>query len=125
MKNPNERANELQNLINSERTKRHTTTAVGNTEQNLVIVGTNEEYMRAEIKMALLKHENPAKSRKGNHAEENIIDYADEKKLKISEIGASRPICFDCEIKIKEKGIISKTKFSGKKSRSRKNTNYE
>jgi len=119
-KNPDKRAKELHNLLENERTKRHTTTAVGNTEQDITIVGTSEDYMRPEIKVTLLEHEIPSKSRKGNHAEENVMDEAGERNLNITEIGASRPICLDCEIKIKEKGIETKTKFSGKKSRKRK-----
>lgn len=34
-KNPHERANELHNLIADERKRRHTTTAVGNTAEEL------------------------------------------------------------------------------------------
>jgi len=49
----------------------------------------------------------------GNHAEENVIDEADERNLTITEIGASRPICHDCQYKIEEKGIEAKTEFSG------------
>ena len=119
-KNTDERAKELQNLIESERTKRHTTTAVGNTKQDITIVGTSETYMRPEIKEALLIHEIAAKSKKGNHAEENVIDEAVKQNLNITEIGASRPICLDCEEKIKQKNITTTTKFSGKKSRKRK-----
>lgn len=120
-KNPDKRAKELHDLLEYERTKRHTTTGVGNTESDTVIVGTSEDYMRQEIKEALNDNEITAKSRKGNHAEENVMDEADELDLTITEIGASRPICLDCENKIKEKGIDAKTEFSGKKSRKRKN----
>jgi len=119
-KNTDIRAKELHESIESERTKRHTTTAVGNTEQDITIVGTSEDYFRPEIKSALIENEILAKSRTGNHAEENVIDEADERNLKITEIGASRPICLDCEIKIKEKGIEAKTEFSGKQSKKRK-----
>lgn len=118
--NPDERAKELHDLLEYERTKKHTTTAVGNTDEDITIVGTSEDYLRAEIKEALLEHEIPAKSRKGNHAEENVMGEADERNLKITEIGASRPICLDCENKIKEEEIEAKTEFSGKQSRKRK-----
>ena len=121
MKNPDLRAKELQNLHENERRKRHTTTAVGNTENETSIVGTNEPYLRKEVKTALNDHEIPAKSKEGNHAEENVMDEADERKLNITEIGASRPICNDCENKIKKKGIFTRSKFSGKKSNKRKN----
>ena len=84
-KNPDKRAKELHDLLEYERTKRHTTTAVGNTEHNTVIVGTSENYIRSEIKEALLDNEIPAKSRHGNHAEENVMDEADELDLQIVE----------------------------------------
>lgn len=118
-KNPTERAEELHNLIEDERKRRHTTTAVGNTEGEITIVGTNEEYLRTEIRRALLPHEIIAKSKPGNHAEENIIDEAQEKNLSIIEIGASRLICLDCEELLNELGINTQTGFSGRKSKNR------
>jgi hypothetical protein len=106
-------------MIEDERKKRHTTTAVGDTDSEITIIGTNEEYLRLEIKRALLKHEIVAKSKLGNHAEENIIDEAASKMLTITEIGASRPVCLDCEEKMKELNIKTQTEFSGKKSKNR------
>lgn len=120
MKNPEERAKELYNLLPNERTKRHLPTAVGYTIENISIVGTSENYLRPEIKEALNKTGIPANSKQGNHAEENIQEEAGEKQLKVTDIGASRSICLDCEIKIKEKGIKACTIFSDKKSRKRK-----
>lgn len=119
-KNPHERANELHNLIADERKRRHTTTAVGNTAEEISIVGTNEEYMRIEIRKSLFEHEIVAKSRTGNHAEENVMDEAAERNLTLLEIGASRPICLDCEDKIKAFGIETQTEFSGKVSKNRR-----
>lgn len=118
-KDPTERARELHELIEDERRKRHTTTAVGNTETEVSIIGTNELYLRSEIRKGLLGHEIIAKSKPGNHAEENILDTAAEKNLKIVAIGASRPICLDCEEKISALGIKTNTEFSGKKSKNR------
>lgn len=120
-KNSTQRAEELHNLILDERKKRHTTTAVGNTLEEITIVGTNEEYMRYEIRNALLEHEVIAKSRLGNHAEENVIDEAEERNLTLLDLGASRPICLDCEEKIKSAHIETQTEFSGKVSKNRRN----
>ncbi len=117
---PDKRAKELHDLIKDERKKRHTTTAVANTQEDQTIVGTSDSYMRKEIKEALLEHETPADLIDGNHAEENVIDMAEKLKLNITEIGASRPICADCEELLKEKNIEAKTEFSGKKSKKRK-----
>lgn len=119
-KNPHERATILHDLIADERKKRHTTTAVGNTAEGFSIVGTNEEYMRIEIRKALLDYEIIARSRDGNHAEENVMDEADERSLILIEIGASPAIFLDCEIKIKVSGIKTQTEFSGKVSKNRK-----
>ena len=120
MQNSHNRAKELHDLIEDERKKRHTTTAVGNTSEDVSIVGTNEEYLRFEIRRALLDHEIIAKSRVGNHAEENVMDEAKERNLRLTEIGASRPICLDCEAKIVEQGIETQTEFSGKVSKNRR-----
>jgi hypothetical protein len=57
-KNPTSRAEELHSLIEDERKRRHTTTAVGDTNSEISIVGTNEEYLRAEIRRALLTTRN-------------------------------------------------------------------
>jgi hypothetical protein len=114
------RAKELHDLIENERTKRQTTIVVGNTEEVITIIGTTEEYLRNEIKEALNANEIQAKSTKGNYAEENVMEEADEKNLTITEIDASRPICIDCEIKIRKKNIVAKIEFSGKKSKNRK-----
>jgi hypothetical protein len=105
--------------MEDERRRRHTTTAVGDTDTDISIVGTNEIYLRTEIKRGLLPHEIVAKSKPGNHAEENILDTAAEKNLKIVNIGASRAICLDCEEKIKALEIETNTEFSGKKSKNR------
>lgn len=118
-KDPTKRAQELHELMEDERRRRHTTTAVGDTDTDISIVGTNEIYLRTEIKRGLLPHEIVAKSKPGNHAEENILDTAAEKNLKIVNIGASRAICLDCEEKIKALEIETNTEFSGKKSKNR------
>lgn len=108
------RAGELHDLIEDERKRRHTTTAVGDTAEDITI-----EYLRTEVRKALLPHEIIAKSKPGNHAEENIIEEAIEQNLSIIEIGASRPICLDCEELLKQMGIHTQTGFPGKKSKNR------
>jgi hypothetical protein len=50
-----------------------------------------------DIRKALEDHEIIAKSYLGNHAEENIIAEAEIRNLTLFEMGASRPICLDCE----------------------------
>ncbi len=120
MQNAHDRARELHDLIEDERKRRNTTTAVGNTAEQISIVGTNEEYMRFDIRNGLLPHEIIAKSRAGNHAEENVMDEAGERNLTLLEIGASRPICLDCETKIAARGIETQTEFSGKVSKNRR-----
>jgi hypothetical protein len=121
LKNPHDRANELHELITDARKQRNTTTAVGNTAEEVAIVGTNEEYMRLEIRKALFENEILAKSRTGNHAEENVIEEANLRNLTLIEIGASRPICLDCETILNEKEIKTQTAFSGKVSKNRRN----
>lgn len=65
------------------------------------------------------KNEIVAKPNLDKHAEEDIIEEANKRNLKITEIGSSRPICFDCEALLKKLNISTKTKFSGKKSKKR------
>lgn len=48
------------------------------------------------------------------------MDEATERSLTLLEIGASRPICLDCEEMIKAKGIETLTEFSGKVSKNRR-----
>lgn len=120
-KNPDKRAKELHEKIKDSRKKRSVTTAVRNTETEISIVGTSDRYLRKEIREALNENELEAKSILGNHAEQNVLAEAEKRNLTIVEIGASRPICLDCEEELKEKGIFSWSPFSGKKSRNRKN----
>lgn len=118
--NPDRRAKELHNMISDERKRKHTTTAVGNTMEEVSIIGTNEEYLRVEIRKALQPYEIIAKSHPGYHAEENIIMEAEARALTLYEMGASRPICLDCENLLATKNIETKTEFSGKPSKNRK-----
>jgi hypothetical protein len=48
------------------------------------------------------------------------MDEAQERNLTLIEIGASRPICLDCEEKIRLGGIETQTEFSGKPSKKRR-----
>lgn len=112
------RAKELHSLLDK-RSQNSSTTAVRNTQEQITLVGTSDKYIRKAIFEALQAHETTAESKLGNHAEENIIEMAEKMNLHLIEIGASRPICLDCEELLKEKGIEAKTNFSGKKSKNR------
>ena len=116
--NPDKRAKELHALLNPI-TQRQVTIAVGNTTENISLVGTSENQMRKVIKENLLDHEMVAKPDVDTHAEEDIITSAERLALNLTEIGASRAVCLDCEELLKEKGIDIKTELSGKKSKKR------
>jgi hypothetical protein len=119
--NPDKRAKELHSLLDKQGQNR-STTAVGNTEEEqTIIVGTSDQYMRKAIFNALLSHETPADSENGFHAEENVIAMAEKLNLHLTEIGASRPICSDCEELLKAKEIEAKTEFSGKNQKTENN----
>ena len=120
IKSADQRAKELHDKIKDARNKRQNTTAVGNTEQEVTLVGTNDRYLRKEIREALEENEIEVPSIIGNHAEENVIAEAEKQNLNMTEIGASRNICSDCEKLIKKKDIKTKTPFSGKPSKKRK-----
>lgn len=118
--NPDERASFLHSLIKSSFARNQTTIAVGNTKEKVSIVGTNDKSHRKEVKEQLNENEILAKSKSGNHAEENVVAEAEERNLNLTEVGASRPICLDCEELLKSQEITLKTKTSGKKSRKRR-----
>jgi len=117
--NPDKRAKELHNAINNKSSLNYVTIAVLTTETEAVIVGTNETKLRKEQKKALLENEIEAESESSKHAEENAINKAKKLGLKGKEIGASRPICSDCEKTIQEENIIPVTELKGKKSKKR------
>jgi hypothetical protein len=120
MKNSEKRAKELHNLIQDEFKKRKITIAVGNTDSNFAIVGTSEKYMQKDVLNEIEENEVLATPNQDKHAEEDIIEEADKREVNVTEIGASRPICSDCEELIKQRNITAKTKFSGKLSRKRR-----
>ena len=120
-KNPEKRAIDLHSKIVDDIKRKLTTIAVANTTGNISIVGSSGKYMRTEVLDSLEENEIIATAHYENHAEEDIILEADLQNLKITEIGASRPVCSDCEDLIKLKNIVTRTPFSGKKSRKRKN----
>lgn len=120
MKDTNDRAKELHEEIKDEFKRRKITIAVGNTTENIALVGTSERYMQSDILKALEEHEIVATPQVGKHAEEDILDEAQRRELTIETMGASRPICLDCEQLLVDKQIESKTPFSGKKSRNRR-----
>ena len=119
-KNPNERARALHSKIKDPRKRRSTTTAVGQTQERISIVGTSDRYLRKEIREAMNEDEIVAPSVEGKHAEQNVMAEAEQQQLTVTDIGASRPVCADCEAVIKAKGIRSWSPFSGKKSKKRK-----
>ena len=116
MKDPQERAKELHDLIQDEFKKRKVTIAVGNTDSDFAIVGTSERVMQKDVLKGIKEDEVVAKPNKDKHAEEDIVAEADKREVNVVEIGASRPICSDCEELIKGRNIETKTPFSGKKS---------
>lgn len=117
--NPDKRAKELHGLIQNKVAQNFITIAVLNTEDEIVLVGTNERKLRKEQVEALKEHEKEAQSKEEKHAEEKVIHKAQEMGLKGTEIGASRPICLDCEELIETHDIKAKTEFKGKKSKKR------
>ncbi len=118
--NPDKRAKELHKEIKDEFKKRKITIAVGHTNSDLSLVGTSERYMNKDVINAMNENEVIAKPNYNKHAEEDIIEEAEIRELKVTDIGASRPICSDCEKLIKENSIIAHTEFSGKKSKKRR-----
>jgi len=108
-KDPEIRAKEIHEAIKHQFTKDKTTTAVLNTEQEAVIVGTNELRLRKEQREILFENEIEATG--FGHAEVKVIQKAEELNLTATEIGVSRPICEACEIVVKEKNIATNTKF--------------
>ena len=100
-------------------TQNKTTTSVGITKEEIGIVGSSEGRLRKTVKKALYDFEIEAKGKSGKHAEEYVIEEAENKKLTLTEIAASRPVCIDCQKIIKKKEIKTQTPFSGKKSKKR------
>ncbi len=101
-------------------TQDKTTTSVGLTEEQIGIVGSSEGRLRKIVKKALYDFEIEAKGQSGKHAEEYVIDEAEKRNLKLTNISASRPICIECQELIEGKEIKTNTSFSGKKSKKRK-----
>ena len=120
-KDPDERAKELINFIDDEFKKRKITIAVGNTDSDVSLVGTSDKYMQKDVLAAMTENEIVAKPNEGKHAEEDIVTEAEKRELRVTEVGASRPICLDCEELLKTQNIEARTEFNGKKSRKRRN----
>jgi len=117
-KKSHERAKELHDKIKNAYTKRNTTIAVLNTEEEITLVGSSEDALRKEVRESLEENEQEVKDK--GHAEEKVIKSAKNQNLTPTEIGASRPICLDCEELIKENDIPTETPFSGKRSKKRR-----
>lgn len=108
------RVNELHKKL-GKTTQDKTTTSVGLTEEKIGIVGSSEGKLRKTVKKALYDFEIEAKGNPGKHAEEYVIDEAEKRELKLTDISASRPICIECQELIEEKEVNTNTLFSGKK----------
>lgn len=93
---------------------------MGLRKKKIGIVGSSEGRLRKTVKKELYDFEIGAKGKSGKHAEEYVIEEAENKNLTITEIAASRAICIDCQLIIEEKNIKTETPFSGKKSKKRK-----
>lgn len=116
--NIDERVKELHSKLGKV-TQTKTTTSVAITKEEIGIVGSSEGKLRKSVAKELYDFEIEAKGKSGKHAEEYVLDEAEKRKLKITAIAASRPICIECEELIKEKNIKTNTPFSGKKSKKR------
>jgi len=119
--NQHERAKYLHSKIKNTFAKNQTTIAIGITEDDESIIGTSDNRLRKDVVNELNDDDIIATAHDYNHAEEDIIDEADNLQKKLKSIDASRPICSDCETKIKERNISTSTPFSGKQSRKRQN----
>ena len=76
-------------------TQDKTTTSVGITKEEIGIVGSSEGILRKTVKKELYNFEIEAKGKSGKHAEEYVMEKAENENLTITEIAASRPICID------------------------------
>lgn len=118
LSDPDKRAKELHETIKNTRTKNSSTIAVLNTEEGWALVGSSTEILQKEVRDKLdTEYELPVKGQ--GHAEEKVIRKAKEEGFTPTEIGASRPICLDCENLINENNIEIKTTLKGKKSKNR------
>jgi hypothetical protein len=114
-----ERAHELQGLLSSDDAE-HVTMASGVLEDSrggrIAVIGTSEEngYVRPEVRGAVRPGEFVVP---GNyHAEQNIVDFANDNGFKVIAVGAGRPISGDCAGAIFDAGgwdaVASPTRFS-------------
>jgi hypothetical protein len=117
--NPDDRAKELHSHLGIV-TQDKTTTAVGLTEENIGIVGSSEGRLRKIIRKLLFPFEVEAEGEAGSHAEQNVINEAKKREMKLTNMGASRDICIECQEMIENANIEASTTFSGKKSKERK-----
>ena len=100
-------------------TQNKTTTAVGFADEEIGIIGSSEGKLRKSVRKELYKFEIEAKGEPGKHAEEYVIDEAENRGFHLNQIAASRNICMECQQLIEENEIEAKTPFSGKKSKKR------
>ena len=114
-----QRVKELHEKLNKT-TQDKTTTSVGLTDDEIGIVGSSEGKLRKTVRKELHDFEIEAKGKPDKHAEEYVIDEAENQNLTLIEIAASRPICIECQELIEEKVIETKSPFSGKKSKKHK-----
>lgn len=113
----NKRAKEIHEALPHE-TQKRTTTAVGKTTDGKILVGSSEKKLRKPQREALMENEIEVVGE--GHAEETILNHAKEHGMKVEEIGASRPICQDCDDMLKDAGTTSTSPRSGKPSTKRR-----
>ncbi|MEE1947241.1 DUF6443 domain-containing protein [Pedobacter sp. KR3-3] len=94
-------------------TQRRTTIAVGSATDAagnpVTIVGSSEVNLRAQ-QLKALKPGEVAASGIG-HAEVTVMNYAKANNMTVTNIGASRPICFNCALQIQANGVVAVTPY--------------
>ena len=110
-----ERAKDIHAAL-PEATQRRTTTAVGEVMNpdgtKVILVGTSEQRLRPAQRQVLKPNEIEVKGL--GHAEQTILNYAKEHDQQVITIGASRPICLNCEKAIREAGATPIGTLKGK-----------
>jgi RHS repeat-associated protein len=110
-----ERAKEIHSVL-PEATQRRTTTAVAevtNSDGTTSVLVSSSEVRLRPAQRSVLKTEEVAVKGAG-HAEQTIINHANANGQKVKAVGASRPICSNCENAINNAGAKPVGKLKGK-----------
>jgi RHS repeat-associated protein len=92
------RANQIQSVLDPiAQSKR--TTAVGTTADGMTLVASSQKNLSPAQKAALGANETAVSGI--GHAEETLINAADELGTTLTDVGASRPMCPDCQDAVK------------------------